>query len=206
MSPNALILSYLLGNRFVPQANGRTRPTADETRPVAELPDYLDVRRHRDVSFRAELAARWTVLGLLTAIAVVALFGVFGQEARQSAASAGAAELEVSAPAAVRGGLFFQGRFTVDAREAIENATLVLDPGWLENMHINTIEPAPTEEASREGDLALSFGPLAAGDRLVVYMQFQVNPTNVGRRAADVSLYDGQTAVVSIDRTLTVFP
>jgi hypothetical protein len=173
---------------------------------VAELPDYLDVRRHRDVSFRAELAARWSVLGLLTAVAMVALFGVFGQEARQSAASAGAAELEVSAPTAVRGGLFFQGRFTVDAREPIENATLVLDPGWLENIHINTIEPAPTEEASRDGDLALSFGPLTAGDRLVVYMQFQVNPTNVGRRSADVSLYDGQTELVSIDRTLTVYP
>jgi hypothetical protein len=149
MSPNALILSYLLENRFAPQANGRTRPAADETRPVAELPDYLDVRRHRDVSFGAELAARWTVLGLLTAIAIVALFGVFGQKPRQSAASAGAADLEVSAPTAARGGLFFQGRFTVDAREP-ENATLVLDPGWLENMHINTIEPAPTEESSRD--------------------------------------------------------
>jgi hypothetical protein len=89
------------------------------------------------------------VLGLLTAIAIVALFGVFGQKPRQSAASAGAADLEVSAPTAARGGLFFQGRFTVDAREP-ENATLVLDPGWLENMHINTIEPAPTEESSRD--------------------------------------------------------
>ena len=167
---------------------------------MAELPDYLDVERHRDVSFRAELAARWIVLGLLTVVAIVALFGVFGQEARQSAASAGPAELEVSAPTAVRGGLFFQGRFTVDAREPIENATLVLDPGWLENMHINTIEPAPTEEASRDGDLALSFGPLTAGDRLVVYMQFQVNPTNVGRRSTDVALYDGETRIASVDR------
>jgi hypothetical protein len=206
MSPNALILSYLPGKRFAPQANGRTRPAADETTPVAELPDYLDVSRHRDVSFRAELAARWTVLRLLTAIAVVALFGVFGQEARQSAASVGAAELEVSAPTAVRGGLFFQGRFTVDAREPIEDATLVLDPGWLENMHINTIEPAPTEEASRDGDLELSFGPLAAGDRLVVYMQFQVNPTNLGRRSANVSLYDGESRIASVDRAVTVFP
>jgi hypothetical protein len=94
----------------------------------------------------------------------------------------------------------------VEARGAIENATLVLDRGWLESMHINTIEPAPAEEASRDGDLALSFGPLVAGDRFVVYMQFQVNPTNVGRRSADVELYDGDELLVRTDRMITVFP
>jgi hypothetical protein len=73
-------------------------------------------------------------------------------------------------------------------------------------MHINTIEPGPLKEASRDGDLALSFGSLAAGDRLVVYMQFQVNPTNVGRRSADVGLYDGEAQIASVDRTVTIFP
>jgi hypothetical protein len=92
------------------------------------------------------------------------------------------------------------------ARDAVENATLVLAPGWLESMHINTIEPAATEEASRDGDLALSYGPLAAGERLVVHMQFQVNPTNVGRRSADVGLYDGDELLTSVDRTVTIFP
>jgi hypothetical protein len=106
----------------------------------------------------------------------------------------------------VRGGLFFQGRFTVDALEPLENATLVLGPGWFENMHINTIEPSPVEEASRDGDLALSYGPLSEGGRLVVHMQFQVNPTNVGRRSADVSLYDGERLVATAERTLTVYP
>jgi hypothetical protein len=173
---------------------------------VAALPEFLDVQRHRDVSPRGELGARWIVLGLLALVAVAALLGVFGQEARTSVASAAAAELEVSAPTRLRGGLFFQGRFTVEAREPIENAVLVFGPGWLENMHINTIEPAPREEASRDDDLELSFGPVAAGEKLVVHMQFQVNPTNVGRRSADVSLFDGETRIASVDRTLTVFP
>ena len=173
---------------------------------MAELPDYLELERHRDVSFRGELLARWVVLGLLAAVALVALLGLVGQTTRESGASAEAAELEVSAPNHVRGGLFFQGRFTVDARDPVENATLVLAPGWLENLSINTIEPAPIEEASRDGDLTLSFGPLDPGERLVVYMQFQVNPTNVGRRSADVGLYDGDTEILTVDRTLTVFP
>ena len=173
---------------------------------MADLPEHLDLERHRDHSGTVELVVRRVVFFLLTAFAVAALLTAFGQSPQHSVAAAERAELDVSAPSRLRGGLFFQGRFTVEARGAIENATLVLDPGWLESMHINTIEPAPTEEASRDGDLALSFGPLAEGDRFVVYMQFQVNPTNVGRRSADVELYDGDELLVRTDRMITVFP
>lgn len=42
------------------------------------------------------------------------------------------------------------GRFEISAAESIDDATLVLDPGWLESMHVNTIEPAPVEELAGE--------------------------------------------------------
>lgn len=173
---------------------------------MAELPEHLEPGRHRDVSARVELTARRTLLAVLAAVAGLALVGFFGQNPSSSTAGGESADLEVSAPSRVRGGLFFQGRFTIDARAAVGDATLVLEPGWLENMHVNTIEPAPVEEASRDGRLALAYGPLAAGDRLVVYMQFQVNPTNVGRRSAGVGLYDGDELLASVDRTVTIFP
>lgn len=173
---------------------------------MADLPEHLDSARHRDAAGRAEIVARRVVFALLTALAIAALLTAFGQSPQHSVAAGERAELDVSAPSRLRGGLFFQGRFTIEARGAVENATLVLAQGWLESMHINTIEPAPTEEASRDGSLALSFGPLAAGDRFVVYMQFQVNPTNVGRRSADVELYDGDELLVRTDRAITVFP
>ncbi len=175
-------------------------------RTVAELPEHLDLGRHRDASWWSELGARWVVLGLLSAISIAALFSVFGQHPETSVASGDAATLEVSAPEHVRGGLFFQGRFTVTAKEGLEDVVLVFAPGWMENMHINTIEPAPTEEASRDGDLALHFGPLGAGERLVLFMQFQVNPTNVGRRSGNVELYDGESLIATVHRTITVFP
>jgi hypothetical protein len=73
-------------------------------------------------------------------------------------------------------------------------------------MSVNTIEPAPTEESGRDGDLALVYGPLSEGERLVVYMQFQVNPTTVGRRSAGVELLDGETPLAHVERTVTVFP
>jgi hypothetical protein len=37
-------------------------------------------------------------------------------------------------------------------------------------------------------------------------MQLQVNPTNVGRRAANVALYDGDTRLLTVHRTITIFP
>jgi hypothetical protein len=37
-------------------------------------------------------------------------------------------------------------------------------------------------------------------------MQFQVNPTNVGRRPQDVRLYDGTTLLATIHRRITIFP
>jgi hypothetical protein len=44
------------------------------------------------------------------------------------------------------------------------------------------------------------------GERYELYMQFQTNPTNVGRRSADVQLQDGEKLLLSVHRTLTVFP
>ena len=100
----------------------------------------------------------------------------------------------------------YESRFTIEARRELENATVVLDPGWLEGMTLNTLEPGPIGEASRNGRLALELGHLAAGARHLFFLQFQVNPTNVGRRSQDVELHDGETLLLHIDRTVTVFP
>jgi hypothetical protein len=49
-------------------------------------------------------------------------------------------------------------------------------------------------------------GHLAAGRKLVLWLQFQVNPTNVGRRSQGVELYDDTTLLAKAERTVTVFP
>jgi len=82
----------------------------------------------------------------------------------------------------------------------------VLDSGWTEQMQINTIEPSPVGESSRDGKLALELGHIPAGQKHVLWMQFQVNPTNVGRRSQDVALYDDTTLLAQVDRTVTIFP
>ena len=173
---------------------------------MADTPEFLTLKKNRDRSERVELALRRGFFGLLTIVIVAALLNLFGQRPTNTLAAASAADLKVFAPAAVRGGLYYEGRITVEAKSELEKTTLVFDSGWTEQMQINTIEPSPVGEASRDGKLTLDFGHLGAGRRLVVWLQFQVNPTNVGRRSQDVALYDDTTLLATANRKVTVFP
>jgi hypothetical protein len=173
---------------------------------VADTPQSLTLKGNRDASEVFELGARRAFFGLLTIALLFGLANAYGQSPTGSRVEASAALLEVSAPVDVRGGLYFQGRYRITAYEEIEKATLVLASGWLESMHINTIEPSPVGESSRDGDLALDFGHVAAGDSITVYLQFQVNPNNLGRRSQDVRLYDDTELLATAERDVTIWP
>jgi hypothetical protein len=173
---------------------------------VADTPQFLTLADNRDRTERLELVFRRSFFGLLTLVLIAGLLNVFGQRPTTSQAATSVAELEVFAPEALRGGLYYQGRITVEASEDIEKATLVFDSGWTEQMQINTIEPSPVGESSRDGKLALDMGHLAAGRKLVLWLQFQVNPTNLGRRSQDVALYDDTTLLAEVNRTVTILP
>lgn len=173
---------------------------------MADAPQGLTLKKHRDSNHAVELWGRRALLTALAALALVALLNVLGQNPVASAAAGDDATLEVLAPADLRGGVFYMGRFTITAEREIADATLVLDEGWLESMHINTIEPVPVDESSREGRLALNFGRVRAGESVTAYLEFQVNPTNVGSRSQDVELHDGETLLARVDRTVTIYP
>jgi hypothetical protein len=49
-------------------------------------------------------------------------------------------------------------------------------------------------------------GRIPAGQKHVLFLQLQVNPTNVGRRSQNVRLFDGDELLATIERTVTVFP
>jgi hypothetical protein len=174
---------------------------------VADTPQGIQLARHRDL--RGREWHGWLRRGLLVIpglIVVLALANVFGQHPDTSTASASAASLSVFAPSSVRGGLVWEARFDIHAAQTLSDARLVLDSDWLEANTVNTIEPAPSSETSRDGALQLDLGRVDAGTRHLLFMQFQTNPTNVGRRTVTVALLDGGRRVVEISRTLTVFP
>jgi hypothetical protein len=175
---------------------------------VVDVPDTLVLKRHRDfVGRRYKLWPRWTILGLIVAFLVLGLLNVFGQRPVTVTATTPAAKLTVYAPTKLRGGLLFSARFHITAHRALKDALLVLDPGWAEGMAINTIEPSPLGQGSRNGRLTLQLGHVPAGESYVLFMEFQVNPTNIAwHRPQNVELDDGDTKVLTIKRDITIYP
>jgi hypothetical protein len=160
---------------------------------VSQAPDAIVLRRDRDLEPRSrDHWIRRGLFGLVCVVPILALLNVFGQRPETTTGKAAAAQLEISAPSRVRGGLLYQARFRITPRhKKLTQATLVLASGWLDGMTINTLEPSPVSETSIDGNLALDY---------------QVNPTNVGHRDQSVTLYDADRALITLHRTITVFP
>jgi hypothetical protein len=174
---------------------------------VADIPDRIVLKRHRDlVGRRHQIWWRHAIVALIALFLVLGLFNVFGQAQSATQVESGPVSFRLDAPSRLRGGLIYTAVFTITARADVKNAILKLSPGWAEGVQINTIEPSPLGEASRNGDLVFTLGHIPAGQKHTLFMGFQVNPTNVGRRPVDVTLYDGGKQLVHLDRTLTVFP
>ena len=169
-------------------------------------PQCISLRDHRDERHLVERAARWIVVGALLAVLVAALANVFGQHHVTLVARSDGATLRVSVPGALRSGLLYQGKFQVEARDRIGKPTLVLAGDWWDAMSVNSVEPQPTRSWSRDGRVAMEFGPLGPNRTLTVYLYQQVNPTTFGRRHLGVELRDGDRTVASVDRTVHVFP
>jgi hypothetical protein len=114
--------------------------------------------------------------------------------------------VRVELPDVLRGGLMWRAKVTVRATRTIAHPRILLGPGFVEGMQLNTIEPSPVSEAGRGQRVVLSYAELKAGDELVVYLQLQVNPTTVGAQDTTVELDDEATALVRVAHTTTVLP
>ena len=170
-------------------------------------PDEIDLGRDRDLRGRdKDLWIRRSVFALVALIPVLALFNVFGQRPTTAKATVRAATLSVYAPTKLRGGLIWEARFHITAHQELKNAILRLGTGWAEGMSINTLEPSPTGEASHNGQLEFTLGHIPQNQSFILYMQFQVNPTNVGHRSRSTTLFDGDTEVAAVHQKVTVYP
>ena len=174
---------------------------------MAAAPDEVVLKRDRDLAGRTWHP--WVRRGLLALVAlpvVLALGNIFGQHQSTLSATSSAATLTVNAPSRLRGGLLYTASFTVRAHSDLNKATLVLDPGWIDGMQVNSINPRPVDEGSREGRVVLVLGHIAARHRVEYWIEFQVNPTTVGRRSQNVELDDGAKRILTQRRKLTIYP
>ena len=176
---------------------------------MADIPDLLVLKRHRDLDYagRHGPLVRRIALSLVAVVSILGLLNVFGQRPLTTVASAPAATLKLYAPEHLRGGLLWSARFHVYANEDLKKATLVLDPGWAESMSINTIEPSPIGEASKDGKLSLELGHIPKGGSYILFLQIQVNATNVAwRRSQNVELDDGAKKILLLRHHVTIYP
>ena len=175
---------------------------------MTDVPDGLVLRRHRDLEgIHTKPWPRRATLVTLVAFLVLGLLNVFGQRPATWAATSPAAKLTLYAPTHLRGGLLFSARFHITARSDVKNAILILDPGWVEGMSINTIEPSPLGQGSSDGKLTLQLGHIAKGHSYILWLECQVNPTNIAwHRSAGVTLTDGSTPIARINRSYDIYP
>jgi hypothetical protein len=174
---------------------------------VSELPQGIDPARDRDLEGRRHQPwTRRVVLVVLGGFCAAALAGLVGQRPATTSAGSPAADLTVTAPERLRGGLFFEGTIRVRAVTRVPRPRLVLGPAWVEGVTTNSISPEAADQDDDDGRLVLAFGELPAGETLTVRIAMQMNPTTWGRMAQDVELRDGDEVLARVDRDLTVFP
>lgn len=174
---------------------------------MSALPEHLDRGAHVDLHGRnVEPWFRRGGIILLLAVCALGLANVFGQHTRVRSVDSAAAKLTVETPGAARGGLIYQTIFRIEAHRDLAKPTLVLSPGWFDGLTINTVEPDAVTWGQDAERNTLELGPLRAGERFVLRLQYQVNPTVIGHRQQDVVLRDGDTPLLALDHAETIFP
>lgn len=161
--------------------------------------DHLERGRHTPWPRRVVITA-------LVAICLLGLLGVFGQRSAVSTADASGVALRVDSPERLRGGLIFTTVITVTPHRALNDAQVVLSPDWFNGMTLNAFAPQPGTMGSDRRGVVLDYGRLDANQPLPIWISWQVNPTTVGGRTDDVSIWDGDSEVVSVHRDVAVFP
>ncbi len=175
--------------------------------PTVDRPDHLSGEIHEDLSGRRrELWARRIGLTLMVALACLALANVFGQDPVTTSAATSEATLSMHAPANLRSGLVDELRITADAHAPIAHPRLVLAEDWFDGFTINTISPEPTGHEYSDRGVILTYAGLPAGDRLVVRISFEADPTTFGSRTWRVALDDGPRRLAAVSRDGFVFP
>ena len=138
---------------------------------------------------------------------IAALTGVLGgSKTRALTAASPAAVLTVDTPRTMRSGLFFETRIAVEAREALADAVIALPPALWRDQTINTVVPAAESEEHKDGRFRFHYGALAAGDRLEIKIDGQINPPLTFGTRGEVALYDGERLIASIPLVIRVLP
>jgi len=173
------------------------------TDPIA-FPEGIDERHIQPVSGWQHHASPLS-LAVFGVVVALALAGMLGHE-REWTVQNGATELSVHMPALIRNGEFLEMRIGVESAEAIGELVIGVEQAIWEDMTVNTLIPAATEEASEDGEFRFTFADLAAGTPFLFKVDAQVNPDIFGGNEGIVTVYDGEEPLAEIRVDVGVLP
>ncbi len=142
------------------------------------------------------------VFGLVVALG---LAGILGHE-REWRAEAAGVSLRVHSPETIRNGEFFEMRISVASEEPIGELAIGVEQALWEDMTVNTLIPAATEEESADGEFRLAFAELEPGTTFLLKADLQVNPDILGGNDGTITVYDGEEALVETPVSIAVLP
>ena len=170
-----------------------------------DAPFALDRQRHLDRGHHSAIYRRLG-LGLLALICVLGLANLFGQRSTLTRVDGSAASLTVNSPEHLRGGLIFTSEITVIAHRKLADAKVHLSSDWFRGMTFNGVAPQPDNMSSSGDTVTLDYGPVDAGQSMPFWISWQANPTTLGVRSEKVNVSDGSEQLLSMQRSLLVFP
>ena len=144
-------------------------------------------------------------LAVFGVVVFLALAGVLGHERDWEATSNGTS-LRVHQPEVIRNGEFLELRIGVDADDGIGSLAIGIDQSLWEDLTINTMIPAASEESSEDGQFRFTFGQLEAGTSFLLKIDAQINPDFLGGNGGRVTVYDGEDMLVSATISMDVLP
>lgn len=142
------------------------------------------------------------VFGIVVALA---LSGLLGHERTWAAQSSGT-RLEVHTSEIVRNGEFLEMRVRVVPDGGIGELVIGIEDALWEDVTVNTMIPAASEESNADGETRLTFAALPAETEFQFKVDMQINPDILGGNAGRITVYDGEAELVAADITITVLP
>lgn len=145
-------------------------------------------------------------LAALALVLAPAFFDVYGSKLELAGAGTGL-RFTVEGPARLRNGEYFEMILNIEAENAVEDTVVLIGAPLLRDITVNTLLPDPSAQSFRDGSFEFRFGPLGAGENLVVKLDGQVNTSHTpSANEGAIAVAEGEIIVATVDYAMEVLP